>query len=123
MNSLPHDSSLGVLLVDDEPMLLDLFEMLLLSNGYRVGTASDAAAALEKFKAEKWDLVITDFSMPGLTGSQLGQEIKSLSPGTPVIVLTGDASADEYSGADLVIHKPFTHSDIETAIARCLAAA
>ena len=103
-----------VLLVDDDPMLRYLATTVLEAGGYRVIQASDAAAAMAALKnGDDVSLVITDLSMPGMSGEQLVQELRrSVSTALlPVIVLTG---TDEYdtearlmdAGADDYIRKP-----------------
>ena len=80
-----------LLLVDDEPDLLAVTASLLKSRGYRVTTASDpeAAIALVAEQPEAFDLVLTDMTMPGMTGLDLAQALMRLRPGLPVLLATG----------------------------------
>jgi len=74
---------------------------MLETRGYRVLTCTGGQQALERFKKGGVDLVLTDLTMPGLDGSKLIEEIKSLSPHTPAILLSGkikmyDTKADVF---------------------------
>ena len=80
-----------ILFVDDEESLALLGADLLDDFGYSVTCAFDGNAALQLFKqpGRHFDLVITDETMPGLSGIELAQEIFSISPSTPVILCSG----------------------------------
>ncbi len=95
-----------VLCVDDEVSALKLRCLVLSSAGYQVVTATDGAAAMEVFGSIQVDLVITDHSLPGLTGAQLAREIKRLNPAIPVVLFSGFPEAPPGSEhADLYITK------------------
>ena len=83
-----------VLLVDDEEVIRDFMQDLLGGWGLEVETSADGAAAREAFASDpgRYDLVITDQTMPGLTGLALAREIARLRPGLPVILYTGFAA-------------------------------
>jgi DNA-binding response OmpR family regulator len=86
--------SLRVLLVDDDPSLLESLRTALQDEGHKVTTASGGQAGIDAFreaqKAHKlFDIVITDLGMPYVDGRQVVSSIRSLSPGTPIILLTG----------------------------------
>ncbi len=102
-----------VLLVDDEPALRDVGSNILASLGYRVTTAANAAEALELFGKDPaaFDVVITDQTMPGLTGYELAQRLMSLRADIPVILCTGysdtvTADAAMAGGVRAFIMKP-----------------
>lgn len=78
-----------ILLVDDEPVILETYSALLSEKGFSVVTASSGREALETFSGNSFDLVITDLAMPDGDGFKLLEEIKEISPHTPVIVFTG----------------------------------
>lgn len=92
-----------VLFVDDEPALLALGEDLLTDEGYQVVCASDPRQALDLFAQHEhqFDLVVTDESMPGMTGTELAQQLFQLAPQLPVILCSGYllTMADEGIGA------------------------
>jgi CheY-like chemotaxis protein len=96
-----------ILCVDDEAAGLALRCQVLSSAGYKVLTASDAAAALELFRCIQVDLVVTDYCLPGLTGAQVqAAEMKRLKPAIPVVLFSGLVEAPLGSEhVDLVITK------------------
>ena len=83
-----------ILFVDDEPMLIDLGEQLLKSLGYEVTTRTSSTDALELFRKQpdQFDLVITDMTMPNMTGDILTRELLKIRPDIPVILCTGFSS-------------------------------
>ena len=80
-----------ILFVDDEATLAELGKELLESLGYKVVAKNNSLDALEAFRADPhgFDLVVTDMTMPGLTGEDLAREIIALRPGMPIILCTG----------------------------------
>ena len=78
-----------ILLVDDEPIILETYSCLLSEKGFAVVTAHSGREALETFSYDTFDLVITDLAMPDGDGCKLLEEIKEISPQTLVIVFTG----------------------------------
>ena len=80
-----------ILFVDDEPALVELGKQALGAFGYQVQACGDSREAWTRFVAdpEGFDLVITDLTMPGITGAQLAEKILALRPGIPVILTTG----------------------------------
>ena len=105
-----------VLVVDDEPLILDLTASMLEDLGCEVVTASSGADALEKLKAEKRiEILITDIQMPGLDGYELAEKAKRERPDLQVIVCSGCASAEH--GFPL-IRKPFTQEGLARVMAR-----
>jgi len=84
-------STARILVVDDEPSVAGFLKELLSVAGYEAVLASDGAEALEIFQQQsgRFDLVITDQTMPNLTGAELARRLLALSPGLPVILCTG----------------------------------
>jgi len=91
-----------IMLVDDEPLLLRAMHNILISIGCDVATCRDATEALDVFSAYKgrFDVVITDFFMPGLTGLELTEKLKKIRPNIPVVLCTG--YADETSREEFI---------------------
>jgi DNA-binding NtrC family response regulator len=77
-----------ILLVDDEEVILNTYAALLGERGYAVVTACCGRQALEEFFSHSFDLVITDLAMADIDGFTVIEEVKKLSPGTPVIAFT-----------------------------------
>jgi nitrogen-specific signal transduction histidine kinase/DNA-binding response OmpR family regulator len=80
-----------ILLVDDEEMVADIVSQMVSKLGYRVDASTDSVAALETFRKHpnRYDLVITDMTMPNLTGKQLAEEIRQVRSNIPIIVCSG----------------------------------
>jgi PAS domain S-box-containing protein len=90
-NALPACGKGTILYIDDEKMLADMGEKILKRLGYDVCARTSPIEALELFKAKPgyFDLVITDQTMPGITGDALAKEIMKIRPDMPVILCTG----------------------------------
>ncbi len=80
-----------ILLVDDEEQIIDLERRILEHLGYKVTSKMDSEEALEEFsdRPDEFDLVITDMTMPKMTGDQLAQKLMAINPLVPVILCTG----------------------------------
>ncbi|MFO7884526.1 MAG: response regulator, partial [Desulfobacteraceae bacterium] len=80
-----------ILVVDDEASIVRLEEALLKKLGYKVSSRTGSIDALEKFKMDPYafDLVLTDMSMPNMTGEKLAREMIAIRPDIPVILCTG----------------------------------
>ncbi len=79
----------AILFVDDHEVLARLSCEILEMQGYRAVSAYNAKDALDKFKNEKFDILVTDFRMEGMNGLELARQIHATSPETPVIIVTG----------------------------------
>ncbi|HEV2693057.1 MAG TPA: response regulator [Verrucomicrobiae bacterium] len=112
-----------ILLVDDEPSVAKAIKMLLEHDGYGVQIVNSGEAALALYECERFDLIITDFSMPGMTGGELAGRIKKIRPDQPIIMATASIytlDAADHPGrlVNCVLDKPFTLQDLRAAIAR-----
>jgi len=96
-----------VLLVDDNVDTRLLTKMFLNNFGYEVDSTDNPDEALHRFNPTIHDLVLTDNSMPGMSGGEMAHIIKERSPLTPIVMCTGNPPSD-CSGIDVVIKKP-TH--------------
>jgi DNA-binding NtrC family response regulator len=83
-----------LLIVDDEPLICESLKEMLILEGYRVDTALDGNAALERLQADQYQLVLSDIQMPGLNGIELLKELKGRSPDTTIIFITGYGHVD-----------------------------
>jgi two-component system cell cycle sensor histidine kinase/response regulator CckA len=95
-----------ILFIDDEPSIVNTSKQILESLGYDVVTCVSSIEALRLFKAQKdrFDLVITDMTMPQMTGENLAGELIRIKPDIPVILCTGfSASMDEKKAMDMGI--------------------
>lgn len=104
-----------ILLVDDDPAVRDVTAMMLEDLGYGVIEADNGAAALDLLsKGARVDLMLADFSMPGMTGAELTREVAVSRPGLPVLLVTGyaDERAVAAVGEDRLVLKPFRNEDL-----------
>ena len=112
------------MIVDDEPLICETVSLLLQIDGHRVDCASNGAQALALFQSGQFDLVITDFAMPLMSGEQLAAALKTHRPSVPVVMLTGcpEKLAREIpqSSVDLFIGKPFELETLRLAISKCI---
>ena len=90
-HELIEDGDSRILLVDDDPMGLEVATLLLTEYGYPAVTADNAVDALAKVRDQQIAAVVTDVKMPGVTGLKLLEEIRKLNPEIPVILMTGHA--------------------------------
>jgi CheY-like chemotaxis protein len=77
-----------ILIVDDDPAILDAMAILLADEGYPIQTAPDGRVALQMIAEETPDLLITDVVMPGLDGWALLAQVRERTPDLPVIVIS-----------------------------------
>src|SRR5882724_9036787 len=83
-----------ILVIDDEPGIRDLLDILLRRKGYDVIVAESGQKGLECFRRERPDVLVLDLKMPGMDGLTVLQQVRSLDPKTPVIILTGAGTAE-----------------------------
>ena len=114
--------------MDDEAALVRLWTVALTDLGYRVTAYTNSRAALEAFRdtPDAFDLVITDQTMPQLTGEALAQEILRLRPRLPIILCTGNVPVAPGArprplGVRATLLKPISRLDLSLAIQRLLA--
>jgi signal transduction histidine kinase/CheY-like chemotaxis protein len=116
-----------ILFVDDEKALIDLGKQMLERLGYKVVSRTSSVEALEAFRSdpEKFDLVITDMTMPNMTGDKLAEEIMAIRPDTPIILCTGfsqlitEGQAKKMGIREFVM-KPLVMSDLAKTIRKVL---
>ncbi|MBW1701928.1 MAG: sigma-54-dependent Fis family transcriptional regulator [Deltaproteobacteria bacterium] len=113
----------SILVVDDEQDMRVALTHALSRSGHSVETASSGFEALEKFKSEEFGLVITDVKMPEMSGMEVLEGIKKLSPQVPVIMITAYGTVNNAveamkEGASDYILKPFDSEILESAVKR-----
>jgi len=112
-----------VLLVDDQHAVRIAVKLLLEALfDYHITEASDGGEAFKLFNRERFDLVITDYQMPGMMGNQLALQIRKVAPKQPILMIT--AFADQLRGAenpvDAILNKPFSARELTQAIDKML---
>ena len=125
-NDVPVGAGQRILFVDDEVPLTLVAEQWLNRLGYCVETATSPAVALERFEntPSSYDLVITDLSMPGMSGTQLAERILEIRPDQPVLLATGFADATisaHRTGLRAVLNKPLDRATLGRAVREALA--
>ena len=117
-----------ILFVDDEKPLTDIGREMLESCGFEVVTRTSSVEALEafKFRARDFDMLITDQTMPNMTGMELAREVLKIRPDMPIILCTGFSDAVSYDrlrdvGIGDFIMKPILKHDLVASIGRLLA--
>jgi CheY-like chemotaxis protein len=118
-----------VLLVDDEAALVHLGEAILQRLGYEVVVCTSSTEALEVFRAapQRFDLVITDQTMPHMTGERFAQALRRLRSDIPIILCTGfshvmHAERAQELGIDAFLMKPLAMQDLAQTIQQVMAA-
>jgi PAS domain S-box-containing protein len=112
-----------ILVVDDEPLICDLAIRILESLGYSVTGSTRSSEALQIFldRPDTFDLVMTDHTMPGITGLELVREMRTVAPDVPVIVMSGRKGDDLDQARDVTfLAKPFSVAEIGGAVRRVL---
>jgi DNA-binding NtrC family response regulator len=115
-----------LLLIDDEPDLLETLQIMLEGERLDVTTAANGQAGVEALRSRRFDLVVTDLRMPGLSGVDTIAALRAIDPDVPVIVATGcgheeAVSECRKSGVCGFICKPFDFTDFVALVRRTLA--
>lgn len=116
-----------ILYVDDEEVIVDMTRHTLEQLGYQVVAVTDPSVALEHFLKEpkRFDIVITDQIMPGMTGTELAKVLLSLRPDIPIVLTTGfsetiNAASARSIGIRAFVMKPLTRAELAETIRRVL---
>ncbi|MBN2245759.1 MAG: sigma-54-dependent Fis family transcriptional regulator [Candidatus Aminicenantes bacterium] len=112
-------------IIDDEPIIHEVLEELLTSEGYEIESSYSGEEALHKHATQTFDLVLLDLLMPGLDGLTVLDRLKQLDPFNVVIIITAYASVESAisamkSGAFDYIQKPFKHDELLLNVARAI---
>ncbi len=117
----------NILLVDDEAPVLKLYEQILENKGYQVAKFEDSPAAIAEFKQspDKYDLVITDMSMPNICGDEVAKQMQEARPDIPIIICTGYSDTFSEKDAEAVgikayLRKPVTSIDLLTTVRKAI---
>jgi CheY-like chemotaxis protein len=113
--------SLSVLLVDDHPEVRETTAALLRDLGHDIVAAASGAEALSILEApsKKFDILLSDYAMPQMSGTDLVTKARSLQPGLPALLITGYADAGEIGERPTdvaILTKPFSLADLATSL-------
>ena len=112
------DAIRKVLVVDDDPVVGKSFDRVLSGKGYAVITARNGEEALNKLRAENYDVVFTDIKMPGMNGLEVAERVKASQPWLPVVIITGygtdaNEARAKAAGVSGFLRKPLSPEMIE----------
>jgi CheY-like chemotaxis protein len=119
MRTLYSMAAIRILVVDDEPIVGLSIKLALDLPGYSIDLVARTEEALAKFAAVTYDVVVTDFLMPGMTGVQLAEQLKSRSPSVKIVLVSG-SPPPSLTAIDHVMLKPFSIEALRSAIADLL---
>ena len=109
-------SEAHILVVDDEPQIRRVMRTTLVSQGYEVTDARSGDEAVERFRSDKYDLVLLDFNMPGMTGVETCRAIRVGSDVAIIMLTVRSAQKDKVdaldAGADDYVTKPFSMPEL-----------
>ena len=106
-----------ILFADDDSDIRELVQLLLQAAGFRVTTAETTHEVLQLVALERFDALVLDYWMPGITGIELCRRIRTFDPLTPILICSGsvtqaDKDAATRAGAEGYIVKPFNSTDL-----------
>jgi two-component system, OmpR family, alkaline phosphatase synthesis response regulator PhoP len=122
-STLPH----RILVVDDEPMMRHLNTKMLVDAGYHVDAAEDGAVAWDTLQVKNYDLLITDNTMPKVSGVELIEKVRAAGMALPVIMATAaspQAELSQYPAAKpaAILVKPYTMAEFLATVSSVLCA-
>jgi CheY-like chemotaxis protein len=111
-----------ILLVEDDRGARESIKLLLTIDRHQVVEATEGVEAIELVKSQPFDLVILDYFMPGMRGSQLALRIRDIAPSLPILMITAylEKLGDADKPVDAVIGKPFAVAELRRTIAKLL---
>ncbi|HEX3797616.1 MAG TPA: response regulator [Verrucomicrobiae bacterium] len=118
-------SKKSILVVDDSASVAELISEMLLSFGYHPEICLTVKEALAKFEANKYDLVITDYTMPGMNGVDFAKLLKESAPSQIVLLITGSnfsmtEAASRSMPVNATLQKPFSVQEFQEAVANLI---
>jgi len=107
----------NILVIDDEKALLEMLRQMLTRIGFVVETAENAEEGIKKIHNTPYDLILTDIKMPGMSGNDLFEYVKTtLDRPIPVIAMSGTPWLAEESSFDAVLAKPFCKKELQNVV-------
>lgn len=114
-----------ILVVDDDESIRNVVSDILRKMGLNVSSAENGKKGMNLFRSNNFDLVITDFDMPGINGIDFANKIKNKSPTTLILLITGSEKEDILSrikgtAVDQVLFKPFSFAEVAKTVQELL---
>ncbi len=114
-------SQIRILVIDDEPLIANLFKWILQDMGHQVTAVTDPKEVPSLVSTNGFDLVVSDLSMPDVTGDRLAKSLREIAPQTRFILATGfgdllHAHSETLEGVDLILPKPASREDLVRAL-------
>ncbi len=114
-----------ILVVDDEKLVRWTIQQSMGKQNVRVVSAATGAEAMAKLQEERFDIVITDFVMPGFNGIEVARRARELQPESKIVMITAhetilDRNEVEQAGVSSIINKPFMISEVRNIISDLL---
>jgi CheY-like chemotaxis protein len=110
-----------ILLVEDEQSLRDTLGHLLRLDHHTVTEANNGAEGLALFAPDRFDVVLTDYMLPFLKGTELSKRIKRLAPNQPIVMITGHSMMPgRHTRVDAVLQKPFSLGELRSALVKVI---
>jgi two-component system, NtrC family, sensor kinase len=113
---------LRILVVDDEPVVVESVARMLESQGHQVSNATDGTAGLRRFCEQSFDVVLSDIVMPGMGCAEFVERLRAIDPDVRVLIMTGHIAHEQVEqllreGALGVVRKPFVIDELLAAVA------
>ncbi len=114
-----------VLVIDDEPVVVDVLRELLLKQGYEIEVAGDAAAGRQCLEQQHWDAILLDVMLPDADGMQVLRWIRERNPNLAVVMITAFATVESAvdamkAGAFHYVTKPFNNEEVRNLVSRAV---
>jgi DNA-binding NtrC family response regulator len=125
INIFDRIKKLKILLVDDDEWIRDSLNLFFEANGCNLLTLETAEEAMEAVNKQAYDIVISDYKLPGMDGLEFLGRVKEKQPNAFEILITAYANYEilkkaKMMGVKDIIPKPFTSEDVETSLARII---
>jgi CheY-like chemotaxis protein len=119
----PAERNASILVIDDDPDVREFICASLADYGYRVRGAADGLLGIDAFTAERPDLVILDYAMPGMSGGEVAAQILKQIPGQPILFVSGYSESEAIRRAApeaQLLPKPFRPETLDAAVREAL---
>ncbi len=118
----PKVNGKRILVAEDERGVREVLQFLLRMDGHTVILSANGQEALEQYRNDRFDLVITDYAMPIMPGNELAVRIKQMTPGQPILMITAfpEKVGQPDNPVDAILQKPFGCDELRGVMAELL---